>query len=68
MWIAGGANWFFGRAPEHWNPWLQLMLAGMSGFVPGLITDLRFQATATVEPTPIQNLTEEDYVLAVATG
>lgn len=30
MWIAGGANWFFGRAPEGWNPWLQLLKAGFS--------------------------------------
>ena len=25
MWVAGGAHWFFGRAPEGWNPWLQLL-------------------------------------------
>lgn len=25
MWIASGARWFFGRAPEGWNPWLQLI-------------------------------------------
>lgn|SRR5260370_23270451 len=24
-WVAGGAHWFFGRAPERWNPWLQLI-------------------------------------------
>lgn len=30
MWVAGGANWFFGRPPEGWNPWLQLLKAGFS--------------------------------------
>jgi hypothetical protein len=34
MWVAGGANWFFGRPPEHWNPWLQLILAGREYAVP----------------------------------
>jgi hypothetical protein len=34
MWIAGGANWFFGRSPEHWNPWLQLIQAGHEYAVP----------------------------------
>lgn len=29
MWIAGGARWFFARAPEEWNPWVQLMIAGI---------------------------------------
>lgn len=29
MWVAGGAVWFFGRAPEHWNPWSQLIGAGL---------------------------------------
>jgi hypothetical protein len=24
-WLAGGANWFFGRPPEGWNPWVQLI-------------------------------------------
>lgn len=28
MWIAGGANWFFGKAPENWNPWYQLIENG----------------------------------------
>lgn len=25
MWVATGAHWFFGRSPEGWNPWLQLI-------------------------------------------
>jgi hypothetical protein len=43
MWIAGGANWFFGRAPEFWNPWLQLIRAGFGGYVP------RFAVAATID-------------------
>jgi hypothetical protein len=27
-WIDGGAHWFFGQPPAHWNAWVQL--AGMS--------------------------------------
>jgi hypothetical protein len=34
MWIAGGANWFFGHAPEHWNPWAQLIWNGYEFAVP----------------------------------
>lgn len=34
MWIAGGANWFFGRAPSPWNPWMQLILGGHAADVP----------------------------------
>lgn len=29
MWIAGGANWFFGKPPENWNPWTQLQKGGV---------------------------------------
>lgn len=34
MWIANGANWFFGNAPEHWNPWLQLIKGNLEIYVP----------------------------------
>src|SRR5437879_2755699 len=34
MWIAGGPNWFFGRPPERWNPWMQLIEGGHSEAVP----------------------------------
>jgi len=29
-WISSGAKWFFQEAPETWNPWFQLMKAGVS--------------------------------------
>lgn len=38
MWIAAGARWFFGRAPEHWNPWVQLMKAGLVKWIPEIET------------------------------
>lgn len=37
-WIAGGAHWFFGRAPESWNPWMQLISGGHSEAVPKIRT------------------------------
>ncbi len=57
MWIAGGANWFFGRAPEHWNPWLQLIEGGLGMYVPRV--EIRFRAEAVVEPIRIRNLAPE---------
>lgn len=46
MWIAGGASWFFGRPPLGWNPWLQLIQAGLSMSVPVYFTGFHFQANA----------------------
>ena len=40
MWVAGGANWFFGRAPDRWNPWLQLLVAGHFEMTPQI--DLKY--------------------------
>lgn len=34
MWIAGGANWFFGRPPDNWNPWMQLIEGDLASAVP----------------------------------
>jgi len=34
MWIAGGARWFFGNPPPYWNPWMQLIVAGLSASIP----------------------------------
>src|SRR2546428_1117908 len=34
MWVAGKARWFFGRAPEGWNPWFQLIKGGHPESVP----------------------------------
>jgi len=49
MWVANGANWFFGNTPEHWNPWTQLLSAGLGTYVPKTFFALRFQANASVE-------------------
>jgi hypothetical protein len=64
MWIAGGANWFFGRPPEHWNPWVQLLGAGLGAYVPRLVVDLRVQANVIVEPVGIRNLTQDFVVMS----
>jgi hypothetical protein len=66
MWVAGGANWFFGRAPEHWNPWVQLLRAGLTAYVPQFVADLRVQANAIVEPAGIRNFTQTFVVRAAA--
>ncbi len=48
MWIDNGAHWFFGNAPEHWNPWMQLLNAGLGTYVPKLFFALRLQTNASV--------------------
>jgi hypothetical protein len=52
MWIANGANWFFGAPPPHWNPWIQLINAQVN--VPRLFTSFRFENTAVVEGAKIK--------------
>lgn len=64
MWIAGGASWFFGRAPEHWNPWTQLITAG-SGFDAYVLDEfrsVRFQTNAVAPPT--EHSAHLNYLLA----
>lgn len=48
MWIDNGAHWFFGNAPEQWNPWMQLLNAGLGTYVPKLFFALRLQTNASV--------------------
>ncbi len=55
MWVAGGANWFFGKPPTGWNPWRQLIDAGQAAYVPKYETRLLANAGLAVGP-PI-NLT-----------
>ena len=38
MWIAAGPYWFFGRPPDHWNPWMQLIEGGHPEAVPQIET------------------------------
>ena len=51
MWVAGGANWFFGRPPEHWNPWVQLIQNGYEFAVP-FQNRLRIHQTMGAERFP----------------
>lgn len=44
MWIAGGANWFFGGPPQGWNPWLQLLRAGLGSLIPHFAFSSRLEA------------------------
>ena len=34
MWIESGARWFFREPPAEWNPWVQLVKAGMLEEIP----------------------------------
>jgi hypothetical protein len=34
MWIESGARWFFREPPVEWNPWVQLVKAGMLEAIP----------------------------------
>jgi hypothetical protein len=50
MWVAGGANWFFGRPAPGWNPWLQLIQAKQTELLPDWhVTSVRFQINARVQ-------------------
>jgi len=67
MWVAGGANWFFGRAPEGWNPWKQLIDAQFGSYVPGFpFTELRVRADARIQASRIIGLAEPYVVVAAA--
>jgi hypothetical protein len=46
MWVAGGANWFFGRPPQGWNPWQQLIDGGYLELVPPFSSKVEFRANA----------------------
>lgn len=59
MWVAGGANWFFGRPPENWNPWMQLLNAGLGAYVPKEFSNLHLQTNASVESFGAENFAPE---------
>ncbi len=54
MWLAGGARWFFGRALEGWNPWLQLIEGGYLESLPKIeariVSPTNINALATPPP------------------
>lgn len=51
MWVAAGAWWFFGRPPENWNPWTQLIDGSHSEIVPQVETRLVALANSRTEKT-----------------
>lgn len=62
MWIAGGASWFFGHAPEHWNPWTQLIRAGFDASVLDEFRSVRFQTNVVAQATELS--AHPNYLLA----
>jgi len=66
MWVAGGANWFFGQPPRHWNPWIQLIEVGFGQYVPQASYDLRFQLDAVAGPVENRNFTRDLSLVAFA--
>src|SRR5260221_2486348 len=54
-WIRGGANWFFDEAPMHWNPWTQLIRAGLGEYVQKEFPTVSFHAGTVVGQTVARN-------------
>jgi hypothetical protein len=54
MWVANGASWFFGNPPANWNPWLQLIDAGLQAWVPRQFSDLKVRTDASVERVSVR--------------
>ena len=52
MWIADGAPWFFRAAPLGWNPYLQLINAGLKEYVPRFASSISLSADATISARP----------------
>jgi hypothetical protein len=65
MWVAGGANWFFGQPPKYWNPWMQLIEAKFGAYVPRTY-NLHFQLDASAGPAEIKNLGQDIPVVVFA--
>jgi hypothetical protein len=64
MWIAGGAQWFFGKPPQPWNPWLQLIQGGFRVDVPQYET--RFTTTASITAVPGFSVPDAPFILTGA--
>lgn len=64
MWVAGGALWFFGRAPEHWNPWTQLLSAGFSTELPVEFWSVSIRSYAVTDIAEIEKFADTYYLLS----
>src|SRR5579859_13044 len=61
MWIGNRAPWFFGNPPAHWNPWTQLMQAGLASYVPKEFHAVSFQSSVVVRQTVARNILLANY-------
>lgn len=63
MWVAAGARWFFRNAPYGWNPYLQLLAAGLGYSVPQFAAGLFVQSDATPASIAVPIDSEPEAVL-----
>ncbi len=61
IWVASGAHWFFGAPPKHWNPWTQLLRAGLGAYLPKEFRVVLVQSYATAEYTLTENFMHSYY-------
>jgi hypothetical protein len=63
VWVAGGASWFFNEPPEHWNPWTQLIRAGLpvAASVPNKFRAVSFQSSVVMEQATLGNILAPNY-------
>jgi hypothetical protein len=65
-WISRGANWFFRRPPEYWNPWMQLISGSAFDEVPKFATKIISSVNVTISPTQTLNVSSSPWFAQVA--
>jgi hypothetical protein len=66
MWVASGANWFFGNPSATWNPWMQLIKGGNPEAVPKFYRELSARADITIPSKQTFNYFTETFSLVAA--
>ena len=64
MWVTKGASWFFGQAPNFWNPWLQLIDSGHAASVPKFIA--RMTTSADLKVGQRLSFSDQSYIVSTA--
>jgi hypothetical protein len=66
MWVAHGAQWFFGKPAEHWNPWRQLIEGGHADAVPWGSAVVMTRANAVIGPNVTVQDQDVPFILSAA--